>query len=198
MRDEFYGDKRDLVKWGGLLHLCNKNRIKTVLQVAYYRETKWPQLSFDGSDIDLPAQVTNHFRDMQQIRSLKISGATIRVIGRGFSHADRSKYQDSLCNLICSMKERKVVFLDPDTGLAPRKCAVEHVSVEEVSEVWASLKPRDFLVVYQHRFRDTEWKKTRRKQLASACRIRLSDVRMWSAEKIAKDVVFFFVEKEPL
>ena len=37
MRDWWYGDKRDIVKWGAILVLARKQSINTVLQVALYR-----------------------------------------------------------------------------------------------------------------------------------------------------------------
>jgi len=39
MRDKWYADKRDLVKWGGIMHLLNDESrgIKKVFQIAYYR-----------------------------------------------------------------------------------------------------------------------------------------------------------------
>jgi hypothetical protein len=36
MKDEWYGDKRDLVKWGVLLHLAATFKATRILQVPYY------------------------------------------------------------------------------------------------------------------------------------------------------------------
>ena len=48
MRDKWYADKRDLVKWDGILHLCKEKQIKNILYVVYYRETEFPMIEFDG------------------------------------------------------------------------------------------------------------------------------------------------------
>src|SRR5271169_3122065 len=51
MRDRWYGDNRDLVKWATLLHLAHTNRVGTILQVAMYRADKPdepPQLLMNG------------------------------------------------------------------------------------------------------------------------------------------------------
>jgi len=37
VKDKWYGDKRDLVKWGILLTLAKMFSARRILQVAYYR-----------------------------------------------------------------------------------------------------------------------------------------------------------------
>ena len=41
MQDRWYGDNRDLVKWGTQLELAQKYRVKHILQVLYYRKNDW-------------------------------------------------------------------------------------------------------------------------------------------------------------
>lgn len=92
------------------------------------------------------------------------------------------------------MKEQKIVFLDPDVGLAPNRGKAEHVKPDEIMMIWQSLNPQDFLVFYQHRFRSRDWVEICRNQLAVACGVETNRVRTWTAEKV-KDVIFFFIEK---
>jgi len=40
MRDKWYADNRDLVKWGVLLTLAERHAAKHILQVLYYRPTE--------------------------------------------------------------------------------------------------------------------------------------------------------------
>ncbi len=39
MRNQWYGDKRDLIKWGVLVHLVKDRKLKKILQVAYFKLT---------------------------------------------------------------------------------------------------------------------------------------------------------------
>lgn len=200
MRDRFYGDKRDLVKWAGIIHLCSIEGIKKIVYVAYYRKDAWPRLRFDGADITLPQQVINHFRDIEDINRLADRvDLDIRVIKREFDHGTRVGYTMEVCREVKMVDQRKVVFLDPDVGIALRRCKAEHVKPDEITMIWQSLNPQDFLVFYQHNFRSSDWVELCRNRLAAACGVKIERVRMWSAEQknsaLANDVVFFFLEK---
>ena len=203
MKDIWYADKRDILKWSGLVHLCSKEKIGCILWVPYYRKQEWPELVFDKAHISPPEQVTKHFRDIEDIARLAQStGLIIEVIRREFSHDIRTSYHRDVCEKIRRMNGQKIVFLDPDVGLAPTMVKAEHVKPSEITELWRLLKPRDFLVFYQHRFRTRDWVEKRRKQLAEACGVEANQVKAWSASQASKDVVmardavFFFIEKQ--
>jgi hypothetical protein len=196
MKDKWYADDRDLIKWGGILHLCNTTGIKHVIQVAYYRKEPPLQLRFDRKKEVIPKEVTEHFRDIEDIKRLgKKVGITIDVVKSEFSNSDREAYTKSICQLIQKQTQNQIVFLDPDTGLAPQKVKVEHVASDEVLLIWQSLKPGDFLVLYQHNPHIPEWKNVCRKELAKALSVKKSTVRMWEASKEIKDVVFYYYER---
>jgi hypothetical protein len=197
MKDEWYSDNRDLIKWGGIVHLCKETNIKYVMQVAYYRETSWPQLNFNSSKVMIPEEVLSHFRDINEIKRLgeKI-GLRINVEDRNFSRDDRNVYTNSICELISKQKLRQVVFLDPDTGIAISNVKAAHVTPQELLLIWQSMKRSDFLVLYQHSCRDTSWKTKRRKQLADACKVSRNEIKQWEAKELAHDVVLFYCEKK--
>src|SRR5437879_4521872 len=71
MRDWWYGDKRDVVKWGTIYVLARKHLIRNVLQVALYRRDR-PNyhLTIDGKTEPLPVEVIRHFRDIDHIQRL--------------------------------------------------------------------------------------------------------------------------------
>src|SRR5579885_3318238 len=73
MRDKWYGDNRDLVKWGVLLALAERSEAKHILQVPYYRETEWPELELDGERVSLPTAVIRNFRWVQGIVKIESS-----------------------------------------------------------------------------------------------------------------------------
>ena len=46
MRDQWYGDNRDLLKWSTLLHVALRERLSAILQLALHRpNAEWPTLS---------------------------------------------------------------------------------------------------------------------------------------------------------
>ncbi len=195
MRDKWYADKRDLVKWGGIMHLLNDKSlgIKKVIQIAFYREDHYPALNFNGANIPIPEIVLKHFRDIKLIKYLD---PRIEAFDQIFSHKSRQTYTDYLCEKLKLIREKKIVFLDPDTGLEPGKCKTEHVKRKEVEQIYGSLNPGDFLVFYQHKFWNSKWDEIRRSEFAEACGLSGSKVKTWKANKIANDVIFFFTEKE--
>jgi hypothetical protein len=196
MRDKWYADKRDLVKWGGIMHLLNENLgIKKVIQVAYYRKDNWPKINFNGSEIQIPQEVLKHFRDIKLIKSLD---TRIEVFDQIFEHNARQQYTDDVCKMLSKIQDKKIVFLDPDTGLEPRECGggAEHIKRKEVKQIFGSLNSGDFLVFYQHKFRSSKWDEIRLSELAKACDISRSKIKTWKANEIANDVIFSFAEKD--
>jgi predicted methyltransferase len=61
MQDQWYGDKRDLVKWGTLLELAHKYKVNQILQVLYHRSNTWNPIEIDGDFVPIPAEVIQHF-----------------------------------------------------------------------------------------------------------------------------------------
>jgi len=51
VRDLYYADNRDLVKWGVLVELGARHGARHILQVLYYRPTEWPNLEIDGEAV---------------------------------------------------------------------------------------------------------------------------------------------------
>lgn len=198
MKDAYYADKRDLVKWSGIVHLCAINELTNVIQIAYYRHENLPEMSFDSKTktIPIPREVFLHFRNIDDIRRLGDEiGLEVKVMKTPFDHNNRQQYLEEAIGEINRITDPKVVFLDPDTGLAPAKsCQPEHVSKSEVTEIWKSLNQDDILVFYQHRFRSGRWVEIRKKELAEACEVGKGSVKTWSA-KIASDVVLYFIKK---
>jgi hypothetical protein len=65
-----------------------------------------------------------------------------------------------------------------------------------VKKIFHSLKQGDYLVFYQHKYRDSKWDEVRLNELAKACGLSGNKIRTWKANEIANDVIFFFAEKE--
>jgi len=197
VKDKWYGDNRDLVKWGALLLLANRFVGSRIVQVACYRPET---IEIDGVRHLMPDAVISHFsRSLKDIARLNSPCVQIEVFDLPF--LDRDEYmqglQASLANLISSGSPC-IVFLDPDTGLEPmNKHELEHVLESELAQIWSAMRADDVLVFYQHktdRKRGTSWIDPKRKQFEKALGLPIGAAKMARGET-ATDVVFFFAQK---
>jgi hypothetical protein len=199
MRDQWYGDKRDLIKWGVLLRLADKFAARRIIQLAYRRPSKFGQIHIDGQATELPAQVIAHFRDLRMIGGLRTE-VPITVFDPPFQN--RQRHLASVLSLITAFDdERCIIFLDPDTGLQPLRSNVSmnHVKETEAAAIWSKIKQHDVFVFYQHKTNrnQAEWIEPKRRQLAAALKVRRNFIRIASGKQIADDVVFFFIQSSP-
>ena len=51
MKDTWYGDNRDIVKWGTLAHLAARESIKTIVQIPYLRPGDRPPLQTGSGEL---------------------------------------------------------------------------------------------------------------------------------------------------
>jgi hypothetical protein len=192
VRPEYYGDKRDLVKWAILYHLAEKFDCMRILQVAYYRESDWESVYLDGEKKEIPVEILNHFRNPRNIE--KINKYETKVFDDVFD--DRKKYLESVKTKIIEYDAGKLLlFLDPDIGLETKRPKREQVLKTELQGIWEILKPGSLLVFYQHRFRDKDWKDIRKRELAKCLDIKEIRIRTAEGPKIANDVVFYYIVK---
>jgi len=205
MRNWLYADKRDIVKWGTILVLARKKSIPTVLQVAFYRPDKTNyQLTIDGTKEPLPIEVIRHFCDIEHIQRLA-ENAKVRID----IHKDifqwrpdfrtrvdfRKAYFDEVVMKIKAYTDAVIVFLDPDTGIAPNSCNYEHVTPQEIQITMRAMKPGDILVFYQHaRLRVRDWMNSTKGEFGKAVGPN-TPVDTITCKEIANDVAFFMVER---
>ena len=195
MRDKWYADNRDLVKWGVLLTLAERHAATHILQVLYYRPTKWAYLEVDGEDVPVPAAVIRHFRRTSAVSAIN-APVPIEVVADTFEN--REEYHRVVVDCIRRRsKTPGIVFLDPDTGLASRTPTLDHVLDSELSTLWAELKVGDVLVFYQHKTnRNSQpWIPPKKEQFERAIGLPVGTAKQALAGKIAKDVVFFYARK---
>ncbi len=196
MKDQYFGDNRDLVKWSTLLHLADMFGAASILQIAYCRPTSWGRIKVGEDHIEIRPEVLTHFRDIRNAKAI-CSRAKIRVFDMAFT-IDRDAYHAAALQFIAERRsERCIVFLDPDTGLEPGDCRLEHVSEREVAEIWVSLQHGDVLALYQHQTNRSgrPWIEPKRQQLALAIGAKSDRVCIARGADIARDVVLFFCQK---
>jgi hypothetical protein len=195
MKDQYYADNRDLVKWGILLTLAERYAAKHILQVLYYRHSEWADLEIDGETVKLPSAVLQHFRQAKTITAIK-SPAPVDVIADEFH--DRAKYFQTVLQRIRSRPSVPgIVFLDPDTGLESATPSLTHVLNTELSAVWNALQPGDVLVFYQHQTNRSgqPWVEPKKEQFERALGVPAGTAKTSKAESIARDVAFLYALK---
>ncbi|HTX74580.1 MAG TPA: hypothetical protein VMD29_00150, partial [Terracidiphilus sp.] len=79
MRDVWYGDHRDLAKWGTLVELARRYRLQHILQVLYFRQSEWAGIELEGERVAVSEDVIRHFRNVNSICELKC-GIPIQVL----------------------------------------------------------------------------------------------------------------------
>ena len=197
MRDQWYGDNRDLLKWGAVTHIARRDQRSVILHVALYRPSdEWPTLNSSRGKIEIPAEVILHFRNLDNIRQLaKASGTRIEVFKAPFT--DRAGYFGKVGRRIESLSgDSLVVFLDPDTGLvAPEVAGPEHVTAPELRQVFDVLKPGDVLVCYQRARRQKDWRGDRRRAFTRALGLSSQEVDVFDSE-LARDMVLFSAARQ--
>ena len=196
MRNAYYADNRDLVKWGVLLHLADEFDLARVLQVVYLRGTTWGDLEVDGRRVPLPESVHAHFRDVRGV-SRMVDAPRIDVLDTLFE--DREDYTRHIIDAVGERTdgERTLVFLDPDTGLEPAHPDAKHVLESELREVWQAMLPGELLAVYQHQTNRSgqPWVEPKRLQLETALGLPAGSVKVAGGPSIARDVVFLYCRR---
>ena len=194
MKDQWYADKRDLVKWAALFALAGDSAINNIVQIAYYTPSKFNKISIDGKERDILPEIISHFRNIHNTKNIN-SRINVIVYDKPFKHDTRATFHKELIGFLKKNKQKSIIFLDPDTGLAPKQPKDTHVKLNEVTLIWKELKQGDVLVFYQHRFRKKGWDQDKREQLSGAIRVPINSIKIAKGQQIVNDVVFYYIQK---
>ena len=195
MRDTWYADNRDLVKWSVLFRLAERYGACLILQIAYYRPSKFGSVIIDDKEVTIPQEVLQHFRSIQNVKNIE---SKIEVFVFDNLIGDRTAYLDEAISFIKSHRNgTRIVFLDPDIGLEPSRPSLGHVLESEALAFWNILEIGDIFVFYQHQTNRNKqpWIETKRVQLAEAIKIRENQLKVAHGMAIASDVVFYYSRK---
>ena len=194
MRDRWYGDDRDVVKWSAVVHLARREAIADVLYVALYRpEDDWPSLATARGPAALPDEVVGHFRDLDDLQRLAArTGLRIETVKERF--VGRSAYFRRVCERVGRRAAPVLVLLDPDAGLVPETPGPQHVASGEVAQLFAALPPGGILACYQHARPQKDWRGRARRAFANAPGVPSFDVEVLRSE-LARDVLLLAVKK---
>lgn len=201
MQGLWYGDRRDRVKWGALVHLANTKGVRCIVQIAYFRHGTDLKLQTEKGEVELPTQVWNHFSNLRHIERLgEATGLKIIVLDQSFEPNKRRDYINRIVlhleQINEEIKGRKIIFLDPDTGIAPgKKGKPEHVNTQDIKDIWGALSVGDLFVVYQHANRTKNWVPGRKEKMSSACAGMA--IKTITGKGIASDVAMLWCCKAP-
>jgi len=195
MRNRWYSDNRDLVKWSILIHLARMTAATRILQIAYFRHDTFAGIEIDGEPFEIPSEIKTHFRDIHRIKDIS---SPLKISVFDMVLENRKDYLDQATKFITSFADEKcIVFLDPDTGLEPVHPNLNHILEEEIERCWSILKAGDVLVFYQHQTNrnGTSWMEPKRSQIERALKAHEGAVKIAHGLKLAHDVAFFYVRK---
>ncbi len=204
MQDKWYADKRDIVKWGTLVHVARKHQATKILQVACYRQPETGVASLTSEQgneppqpVSLPQEVYRYFRDVRDIERLQNrTDLTIEVFNKEFCHPREAYFESVAEQVKRKRRNRLVVFLDPDTGIAPERATLAHVTDSEIRQIYGAMRKGDLLVFYQHARRRKEWKREAMSELARALAVPQKRIVTFTCPEIAPDVALFLLQKQ--
>jgi hypothetical protein len=192
VRERWFGDDRDVVKWTTLLHIARSHDLAAIVYAPYWRPEPAPRVVMMGANpIFVPDEVWRFFRDFRRIRQLSESKPKISIVDADFNPRRRGEYIAATIGEIDRAERPLLLFVDPDTGIAPKSAAGEHVTGEEIAQLWSALKPGEWLVLYQHARREAEWTKKVSAELSGICGG--AAVEVAQSSQFGKDVAFLCV-----
>ncbi len=188
MRDIYFGDRRDRVKWGVLVSIAQSHGLRSILQVAYSRSLESRTLETPSGPVEVNDEVWRFFSSLERVVELGAKlGLVVRVVGAPFAKSARSRYLDLALSELTQIPRPALVFLDPDTGVSDRP-RVEHTARSDVELVWSAMEPGEWLVVYQHADHTSTWLDRRKALLARWCGG--VHVLHFTSHSMARDVAF--------
>lgn len=207
MQNKWYGDKRDLVKWRTLIHLAGEDPAVRILQVLMIRpdcerDSRLAERGPHGvRSCGISESAFDHFRRVQNItcldKRIAIYDKPFPEKDQGRCQEERDRYFRAVCEWIGRFRgKRRVVLVDPDTGIKQKRRTWKHIEDRELKELYQQLGRGDTLVLYQHGqlFRKG-WLRATLAQFAKAVKVGTNRVRVFQCCELARDVALFAVTR---
>ena len=204
MKNQYFGDTRDLFKYDLILRIVQGvDSIKRFLFIPMLTED---DSSKDGNKTDygkakagkhnlelmeyLQECVREKRRDILQIENyFKSKNIEVSVARELFVHQNRRTYFDKV-RMRTEFFSHSLVFVDPDNGLEVKKPKEKHILYDEVRDLYNSMDKNSVLMIYQHRCR------VKLEQHLSKIICKLSKIAITRPTYISdNDIIFFFLAK---
>jgi hypothetical protein len=193
MRNEFYGDRKDLWKWTVAL---DEARERQILYLAMYRpDRKIKPMPGVRADV-IKFFHAEHVALSAEKQCSRIRNLSSRIVPFLAPYEPR-EMNTFLAPVKQALESRiktssYVVFLDPDTGIR-EESGPEHACPRLLASVWKSMLAGDTLLIYQHypRKKLDSWLPAAKELIATALQADFSDVN----DKRHSGVCFFSVCK---
>jgi hypothetical protein len=169
MQNRWYGDECDLVKWGTIIHLAGSDPEVKILHVVMMRPDDKRDLSLRETDVvtphALPEKVLTHFCRFRCVQDIVHLDKRIVIYDKLFPGTDRDGRKQTRADYFGAVrrwirrfqKKRRIVLIDPDTGIKAGGCKWRHVKPEELECLYDKLSSGDTLILYQHGCRQGRW-----------------------------------------
>lgn len=159
MRNEFFGDRKDIWKWSVALDAADAQSAH-ILYVSML--TVGPGNDFGNAGPNVRNDVVKFFERERQgfpdppargIHRLQSwLGDRLHIFNHVYARRSRSQYFSEVC---LRLRDRPagtkyVVLVDPDNGLENSKPDKKHLCTAELEKLCLALNPGDVLIVYQH------------------------------------------------
>ena len=181
MRHQFYADRNDVEKWTLVFRLAKERGASVFWAVMLTPDVgnthggNWSSVA--GADpvvaafFDQERQRINGGAQRDLMRMAFLAGECgipLRIFADAYpgSQNAQTEYFRQLLAAVAQITDPRVVFLDPDNGLAGKNATNAHVWPEHLRQVWDALHAGDMLVLYQHGYRVADWPEVKREQVA--------------------------------
>jgi hypothetical protein len=164
MKNQYFGDNRDLFKYDLILQVIQGGLINHFTYIpmltgndgtAQGGETNRDKAQAGTENKELMSFldecVNGDRRNIDQLKSLFAKHAIETTIYRGkdeyFSHERREEYFREIDGNLLS---KSLIFVDPDKGLQVEKTRDKHIKYSEVENLYRRMDKDSILMVYQH------------------------------------------------
>ncbi len=201
MRNQFYGDAKDIQKWTVVFNVA-KIKSRSIYWVVMLCPDQATNHGRDSSAVSWADPIVASFfeeersagrKDLRRVAVLAEGmGIPIEINLAHFSNKSRRTYMADVKAFLCdrSAIRRDVIFFDPDNGLAGATPKSEHLRIEDLLGVWNALREGDVAIIYQHRprFAKDGWDSKKKDVIASILKTEVQmrgerEVRFYLANK---------------
>jgi len=183
MRHQFYADRNDVEKWTLVFRLAKERGASVFWAVMLTPDVgnthggNWSSVA--GADpavaafFDQERKRINAGEQRDLTRTALLAGErgiTLHTFADAYPGGQdaQSEYFRQLLAAVAQITDPRIVFLDPDNGLAGRNATNAHIRKEHLRQTWDALRAGDVLVLYQHGYRVADWPEVKCEQVGEA------------------------------